>query len=234
MRRGHSAGNWGTNRQAVGVWPSGRDPATARLDRSPATSRSSGEPSSGGSSSERRLLDQARRGSRAAVDALFGRYRPWLRRWARGRMPPWARDGIDTSDVIHDALHHTFARLDSFESRHAGVLRAYLQRAVENRIRDQLRRATRRLDLILPDASVRATADAAPQHQQLIDDETWSGYLGGLRRLTDRDRRLVVGRAELGYSYRQLALVERLPSADAARKAVGRALRRLVDAMSKA
>ena len=33
----------------------------------------------------------------------------------------------------------------------------------------------------------------------------------------------------MGYGYRQLALVEGLPSADAARKATGRALRKLVD-----
>ena len=36
--------------------------------------------------SEQRLLERIHRGSRATVDALFERYRPWLRGWARG--PP--------------------------------------------------------------------------------------------------------------------------------------------------
>ena len=36
-----------------------------------------------------------------------------------------------------------------------------------------------------------------------------------------------VGRAELGYTYAQLAAIERLPSADAARKALKRAVLRL-------
>ena len=186
------------------------------------------------SASERRLLEQVRRGSRSAVDRLFERYRPWLRWWARGRLPPWVRGTIDTSDLIQDALHRTFARLASFEPRHANALRAYLLRAVENRIRDQLRRATRRLDLTRRDALARPSEDPPPQHRQLVDDETWRRYLDGLERLRERDRRLIVGRAELGYNYQQLAFIEGLPSADAARKALGRALKRLIDVMPDA
>ena len=72
--------------------------------------------------------------------------------------------------------------------------------------------ATRRLDAIRPDAPVRLSDAAAPQDQQLLDDEIGRRY-----------RRLIVGRAELGHSYRQLALVEGLSSVEAARKAVGRA-----------
>ena len=50
----------------------------------------------------------------------------------------------------------------------------------------------------------------------------------------DTDPLPFVGRLELGYSYRQLALIERLSSAEAARKALGRALRRLIGCMSNA
>ena len=192
-----------------------------------------GASASDGSTSER-LLDRARRGSRSALDTLFTRYRSWLRRRSRGRLPPWARDGIDTSDVVQDALHQTFARLESFESKHAGALRAYLLRAVENRIIDQSRRAGRRLNAIMPDASALLSDSAAPQHEQFVDKETRQCYVSGLERLTDRDRRLIVGRAELGYSYRQIALMERLSSEAVARKALARALRRLVDIMSNA
>ena len=201
-------------------------------DLKPDPTRHGGESASDGSTSERRLLERARRGSRSAIDALFTRYRSWLRRRSRGRLPPWARDGIDTSDIVHDTLHQTFARLDSFESRHARALRGYLLRAVENRINDQLRRARRRLNVVVPDAPARLSDAAAPQHRQLVDDETRKRYAAGLERLTDRDRRLVVGRAELGYSYRQIAFMERLSTEAVARKALTRALRRLVDVMS--
>ncbi len=180
-----------------------------------------------GGSTEGRLLEQARRGNRPALDTLFERYRSWLRRWARGRLPAWVRDGIDTSDIVHDALYRTFVRLESFRSSRAGALRAYLQRAVESRIHDQWRR-TRRSASSLPEADW-VTGSSPAGSYRFLDDEGWREYRDGLARLTTRERRLIVGRVEMGYGYRQLALVEGLPSADAARKATGRALRKLID-----
>ena len=183
-----------------------------------------------GSSSEERLLARARAGSGSALDVLFGRYGGWLRRWARGRLPSWARGAVDTSDLVQDTLQHTFARLGGFKSKQSRALRIYLRRAVENRIRDELRQVTRRRHIRVAAEPFVPSDAAAPQHRQLLDDETWRCYLDGLERLPARDRRLIVGRTELGYSFRQLALVERLSSPDAARMALQRALLRLSDA----
>ena len=167
-------------------------------------------------------------GSRSAAGALFERYAPWLRRWTRGRLPRWVDGAIDTSDLVQDALHHTFEHLDGFEPKQANALRSYLCRAVENRIRNELRRAARRRASIAPpDAVVRFSDDAAPQHRQFVDDETWRRYLNALKRLTPRERRLIVGRAELEYSFQQLAILEDMPSPDAARMALRRAMIRL-------
>ena len=80
-----------------------------------------------------RLLLRARRGDRAAREALAARYFPWLRRWARGRLPYWARDGVDTSDLVQDTLLQTFKRIAKFEPQRDGALRAYLRLAVDNR-----------------------------------------------------------------------------------------------------
>ena len=184
--------------------------------------------------SEQRLLNRLRRGSSSAVDALFKRYTPWLRRAASGRLPQWARSGVATSDLVQDVLHHTFARLNWFESKHVNALRAYLRRAVENRVQDEMRRAIRRLDIarLAPgEEPLRPFEDATPQYQQLLQDEMWGRYREGLKRLKSRDRRLIVGRAELGYNYEQLAAIERLPSPDAARKALKRAVIRLSEVM---
>ena len=88
----------------------------------------------------------------------------------------------------------------------------------------------RRLDLarLAPgEVPLRPFEDAAPQYQQRLQDELWGRYRDGLKRLKVRDRRLIVGRAELGYTYAQLAAIERLPSPDAARKALKRAVLRL-------
>ena len=165
------------------------------------------ETDSWSATSERSLLKRARRGSYSAVAALFERYRPWLRRWAHGRLPQRARGVVDTSDLVQETLQRTFTHLTSFKSNQAKALRVYLRRAVENRIRDELRRATFRQGIIVPDGAVRASDDA-PQLEQLIDDETWRRYLHALKRLPDRDRRLIVGRAELGYNSAQLAFHE--------------------------
>ena len=165
---------------------------------------------------------------------LFARYGSWLRRWARGRLPPWVRGAVDTSDLVQDTLREQFARLDQFKSKQSGAMRLCLRRAIENRIRDQLRRAARRRNTDAPAEQVVLSDALAPQHQQLVDDENWQRYLDGMRRLPARDRRLIVGRTELGYNFRQLALVERLSSPDAARMALRRALMRLSDAIEGA
>lgn len=134
---------------------------------------------------------------------------------------------MDTSDLVQEALQHTLARLSNLRLAHVGALRIYLRRCVQNRIADHLRRAKFRQNVVPPGESLRLSDEAAPQIQQLIDDEFWQRYLEGLKRLTPRHRRLVVGRLEFGYSYQQLALLERASTPDAARMAFKRALVRL-------
>lgn len=177
-------------------------------------------------------MERALRGSHAALDALFQRYRSWLRTWARGRLPRFTRAAIDTSDLIQDTLQRTFAQLASFKAGQARALRVYVRRAVENRVRDESRRATFRQGVTLPESSMPASDAAAPQHRQLIENQTWARYLDALERLPDRDRRLIVGRAELGYNSAQLAFLERLSSPAVARVALRRAVLKLGALMS--
>ena len=201
---------------------------------SPPSSRSEGVPDD--PTSEQLLLDRLLAGNVSAINGFFARYAPWLRRRVRGRLPHWARDGTSTSDMVQDVLHRTYMRLDWFESKHVSALRAYLRTALENRLRDEFRRATRRLDLnraLAPTEPFRPFEDAAPQYRHVRNEEMWKRYRDGLTSLKDRDRRLIVGRAELGYSYKQLAAIEGLPTADAARKALKRAVIRLSAAMPK-
>src|SRR5262249_24431183 len=89
------------------------------------------------------LLELAKAGSSPAVNALFTRYLPPLRRWARGRLPRFARDMLDTDDLVQETVFQTLRRVQSFEPQHEGALQAYLQQAVVNRIRDEVRRAAR-------------------------------------------------------------------------------------------
>src|SRR5262245_36884830 len=84
------------------------------------------------------LLERARAGDNQALDLLFARHLPQLQRWASGRLPRWARDVTETSDLVQEVVLGTFKRLDGFEPRGEGALQAYLRRAIINRIRNQL------------------------------------------------------------------------------------------------
>ena len=176
------------------------------------------------------LLARARAGDRPAIEQLFTRHLKPLQRFARGRLPSWARDLADTDDLVQDALLRTLNRLYGFESRHPGALQAYLRQAVMNRLRDQVRRQTRmptRVDLDAANESERSLVE------QAVGVETAAAYEQALARLKPEEREAVIGRVELGLSYDELALALEKPTADAARKAAQRALVKLVGEMGR-
>jgi RNA polymerase sigma factor (sigma-70 family) len=179
------------------------------------------------------LLARAREGDGTAVERLFTRHLRPLQRFARGRMPAWARGLTDTDDVVQDALLQTFKRIDRFESRHPGALQAYLRQAVMNRVRDEVRRQAR-----LP-SHVSADADDVDREwrgsalEQTVGFETMAAYEQGLSRLRPEEREAIIGRLEMGFTYEELALALEKPTADAARKAAQRALVRLAQEMDR-
>ena len=173
------------------------------------------------------LLSRARSGDDDALSDLFARYLPLLRRWARGRLPRWARDVTDTQDLVQITLLETFRKIDGFEHRGEGAFQAYLRQALMNRIRDELRRAGRRpaqepLDEDAPDPGV-SPLEAA------IGAEAVERYDAALERLTETERELIVARVELGLTYAEVAAATGKPSPNAARMALVRALMRLAE-----
>src|SRR5205809_5291132 len=90
------------------------------------------------------LLERARAGDQSALNTLMARHLPRLQRWAKGRLPRWARDVADTQDLVQETLLQTFNRIEMFEPAREGALQAYLRQAVMNRIRDEIRRKARR------------------------------------------------------------------------------------------
>jgi RNA polymerase sigma-70 factor (ECF subfamily) len=177
------------------------------------------------------LLAKARAGDRDALDCLFARHLPPLRRWARGRLPRWARQLADTDDLVQDALAQTFKRIDDFEPRDVGALQAYLRQAVVNRVRDELRRLGRRPPAADLDALDLASGDSPLA--QAIGREEVDRYRRALDRLKPMDRELVIARVEMGYTYAELAEMLGKPSPEAARKAAQRALVRLAEEMQR-
>ena len=175
------------------------------------------------------LIRRAKTGDAGALDALAGRYLKPLRRWARGRLPAWARDGMDTEDLVQDSVVNSLKHLESFDPRRQGALQAYLRQAIVNRIRDEVRRVQRRPEQAALDSGI-MDAGASPL-DEAIGADVQARYERALAELGDDERALVVARVELGYSYEQVAVALDKPSADAARMAVGRALVKLADRM---
>ena len=177
------------------------------------------------------LLQRARAGDETALEMLFARHLPPLKRWASGRLPRWARDVSDTSDLVQETLMQTFKRLDAFEPRGEGALQAYLRQAVINRIRNHIRNANVRpmsseLQSDVPDEGT-SPLEAA------IGQQTLESYEAALDRLPTEDREAIVSRVEFGLSFAEVAEVLGKPSADAARMAVVRALVRLAEEMGR-
>ena len=95
-------------------------------------------------SSTEQLLILAGSGNSAALEALYTRYSPRLRRWAAGRLPSSSRDLADTQDLVQDTLLQTLRHLPTFEVRGEGAFLAYLRRAILNRINNEIRRVSRK------------------------------------------------------------------------------------------
>jgi RNA polymerase sigma-70 factor (ECF subfamily) len=175
------------------------------------------------------LVVKAQAGDREAVEALLQRSLPSLRRWAHGRLPAAARGHQDTADLVQDAALHAIRRLDTFQPRHVGAMQAYLRESVLNRIRDEVRRIGRHpAPSELPED---IEAEQRSSLETVIAEEKYQHYRDGLAALDARDRELIVARIELQWSLTEIAQRFAMPSPDAARMAVKRALTRLTGLM---
>ena len=175
------------------------------------------------------LIHRAHAGDSGAIDRLFTRLYGPIRRWARGRLPRWARDMAETDDLVQEALVQTFRHVGDFEPRGCGSLQAYARQAVLNRIRDELRRAARR-----PAPAGFNGCEIDPGLSPLdhaIGRQAVDRYERSLARLKPRDREAVIARIELGFDFHELAELIGTPSVEAARKMATRAIVRLAAEM---
>ena len=170
------------------------------------------------------ILARAQAGDQRAAMILVERALPPVRRWARGRLPRYARSDADTEDVIQDVFLRTLRGIKRFQHRTVGGLQAYLRQAVVNRIRDLIRGSKRRgTDAGLepePRDWKPSPLEAAIMRQQL------DGFLAALRALRPADRKVIVWRIELGYTVEEIA-VKLGKSKPAAGMTVTRAMTRL-------
>ena len=196
--------------------------------------RNPGSPASGSPTdleSTASLLELTRQGDVAARDRLARQYLPILMRWARGRLPVWARDLSDTDDLVQVTLMKALDKVSGFEPRREGAFLAYLRTILKNQIRDHIRRASRKPAIEELDETV---ADDEPSPlEETIGGEVLDRYEAALTQLPDRHREAVVLRIELGLTHQQVADAVGCPSDSAARMMVSRALAQLAEKMNE-
>jgi RNA polymerase sigma factor (sigma-70 family) len=175
------------------------------------------------------LLDRFKQGDEQAIGLLLERSMPPLKRWARGRLPQWARGLAETGDLVQEAVIRTLPRLKTFEAKHPGALQAYLRQAITNHIRDEIRKVNARPAPTDLRDSLRS-AGPSPL-EQAIGNEALARYEAALETLRPADREAIIARLELQQSYEEVAIALGKPTADAARMAVIRAVKALVQAM---
>ena len=178
------------------------------------------------------LLERAKAGDGSALEVLMARYRPRLVRWATGRLPHYARSLHDTADLVQETLLCAIEGLDRVEESSPGQFQAYVRQAVLNRIRDQIRWASRRPR---DGKALEHFRDPAPSPlERAIGRDMVERYERALEQLSDVERQLIHFRIELDFSYEEIAAAMDRGSQDAARMAVQRAIRKLAKAMGDA
>ncbi len=184
-----------------------------------------GVPQNGEVHSSSALIMRAREGDQEACNELCVRYLPRLRRWAHGRLPIWAREHLDTEDIVQDTLMQSVRQLNAFTPQHERAFCAYVSQAPRNRLRDAVRRAMTR------PAGESLSADVPDREpsplEQALGGQMLVRYDEALQRLRPTDRELVIARVELGLDYSEIAGLMEKSSRASARVAVSRALVRL-------
>ncbi len=189
------------------------------------------DPAATGPESTARLLADVRGGDDQARERLVSRYLPMLQQWAHGRLPLYARTMADTDDLVQVALLKALDRVKAFEPRREGAFLAYLRRIVLNSVRDEIRRAARRPGRAenrddLP-------ADEPSLLERAIGRDVVLAYEAALARLPEVQQEAVVMRIEFGFTYPEIAAALGMPTANAARMVVSRALVQLAEALDE-
>jgi RNA polymerase sigma-70 factor (ECF subfamily) len=182
--------------------------------------------------SSEELVAQFQAGDPTALERLWERYLPRLRRWAHRRLPAASRGETSTEDLVQDAFVRSLASLRTLKPRSSGGLYAYFRTIILNQVRDFARRAQRRPPAQELDPDAHMDRGASPL-QLALSGEVLERYERALETLSENDRQLMIAFIELRCTDRELAELFEKPTANAARVARARALVRLGQAMAE-
>ncbi len=179
------------------------------------------------------LLRRARDGDQEARDQLVRRYAAALQTLLHGRIPASSRGLLQTQDLAQEVWLKVLRSLAAVEYRGVGSFWRFLREVALNHVRDLYRKPQKPWEELAVESSV-APSDPGPNAvSRMIRREQLEVFEAALGRLPARKQEAVLLRLELDQSYDLIAQECGLPSADAARMTVKRALREIYDEMSR-
>src|SRR5438445_2440774 len=182
------------------------------------------------------LLQQIRGGERLAIDPLFARHRPELRRLVQLRLDPKLRPRLDPSDVVQEAQLEALRRLDDYLQEPPMPFRLWLRQLTYDRLlmvrrqHVQARRRTVQRDVALPDQSSlllaqQLLASGSSPSEQLAKRELTRRVNRAVGELAETDREIVLMRNFEGLTNQEVSDVLAISPAAASQR-YGRALLR--------
>jgi len=180
------------------------------------------------------LVQRAQADDHEALEQLFQRYLPRVRRIASLRLGTRQHQLLDVDDVTQEAMTDAFRSLTKFDVRSDATFLCWLSKLVENRIRMALRqgRAQKRgggKERRFADApdSLRESGllgNLTTPSRHAIASELDEALVTALQQLSERERELIIQRFHCRMSYEEIAQELELSGADVARASYNRAL----------
>jgi RNA polymerase sigma-70 factor (ECF subfamily) len=180
------------------------------------------------------LLVRARGGDLEAVKGILVRFYPALLSFLRTRLPGWSRGYLDAQDLAQEVCARVLDSLPRMEFRGMAPFWAYLRTISLHCVVDVARKDHGEARPLSDDSGCHPPAPEATPSAALIREEESRAYERALECLTEERRHALLLRLELGLDFASVAQECGLPSADAARMVVHRAMGRVAREMSRA
>jgi RNA polymerase sigma-70 factor (ECF subfamily) len=116
-------------------------------------------------SRERQLVEEARKGDRAALEALFADARERLLGAVRARLGPAVRQAVDPEDVLQDTFTRALGAAERFEWQGQGSFCRWLESIATHIVLDAVRRQGHRKVLQI-EGDVRGDAASPSKHMR--------------------------------------------------------------------
>ena len=169
------------------------------------------------------LLGRARSGDEQAVEALYARYIRRVESWTRGRLQNHARGIEDTHTVAHDVLVRSLIQATEGDQPIHTSFKAYVRRAVRNRLIDLNQSVWRDTEQISEDAA----QEGPDELERILAREFEDRVSDGIDRLPRDAKQVLLLRFERGFGYREIAQLVGMSSEDAVRMKIKRTLDQL-------